>query len=74
MAATWAEKVIEFQLQKSASPELREFLSTDEAKALLKDARQRMRQIVAVCQTCTSWHDSTEVFNQMGIAKSYFDR
>ncbi len=74
MAATWAEKVIKFRLQKTASPELREFLSTDEAKVLLRDARQRMRQIVAVCQASTSWHDSTEVFNQMGVAKSYFDR
>ena len=60
--------------QKSASPELREFLSTDEAKVLLRDARQRMREIVTVCQACPSWHDSTEVFNQMGLAKAYFDR
>ena len=74
MAATWAEKVIKFRLQKSASPELREFLSTDEAKVLLRDARQRMREIVTVCQACPSWHDSTEVFNQMGLAKAYFDR
>ena len=74
MAATWAEKVIKFRLQKSASPELREFLSTDEAKVLLRDARQRMRQIVAECQACTSWHDSTEVFNQMEVSESYFDR
>jgi hypothetical protein len=74
MAATWAEKVINFRLQKTASPELREFLSTDEAKVLLRDAMQRMWQIVAMCQACTSWHDSIEAFNQMGIAKSYFDR
>jgi hypothetical protein len=74
MAATWAEKVIKFRLLKSTSPELREYLTTDEAKVLLGDARKRMRQIIAACQVCTSWHDSTEVFNQMGIANSYFDR
>jgi hypothetical protein len=74
MASTWAEKVIRFRLQKSASSELREFLSTNEAKVLLKEARQRMREIVAVCETHTWWHNSTQVFNQMGIAKAYFDR
>ena len=74
MAATWAEKVIKFRLQKSASPELREFLSTDEAKVLLRAARERMREIVDVCKTCTSWHDSTEVINEMGVSESYFDR
>ena len=74
MAATWAEKAIEFRLHKSASTELKEFLSTDEAEILLRTARQRMREIVSVCQACPWWHDSTEVFNQMGIANAYFDR
>jgi hypothetical protein len=74
MAATWAQRVIKFRLQKSASPELREFLSTDEAKVLLRAARERMREIVDVCKTCTSWHDSTEVINEMGVSESYFDR
>jgi hypothetical protein len=73
-AATWAQKVIKFRLQKSASPELREFLLTDEAKVLLRAARERMREIVDICEACTSWHDSTEIFNQMGVLESYFDR
>ena len=74
MAATWAQKVIKFRLRKSASPELREFLLTDEAKVLLRAARERMREIVDVCEACTSWHDSTAIFNQMGVSESYFDR
>ena len=74
MASTWAEMVIKFRLHNSASSELREFLSTNEAKVLFKEARQRMQEIVAVCEVNTWWHNSTEVFNQMGIAKEYFDR
>ncbi len=74
MAATWAGKVIKFQLDKSTSHELKEFLATDEAEVLLQSARQRMQEIVATCKVCTWWHDSTEVFNQMGIAHLYFDR
>jgi hypothetical protein len=74
MAAAWAQKVIKFRQQKSASPELREFLSTDEAKLLLRAARERMWKIVGVCEACTSWHDSTEILNQMGVSESYFNR
>ena len=74
IAARWAQKVIKFRIQKNASPELREFLSTDEAKVLLRAARKRMPEIVEVCKTCTSWHDSAELINEMGLSESCFDR
>ncbi len=74
VAARWAEKVVGFRLQKNVSSELREFLTTDEARALLRDAKERMRQIIDTCQSCVSWNDTSAFVDEAGLAKSYFDQ
>ena len=73
-AAKWAEKVIKFRLQRTAPPELQEFLSTEEAKELLKVARRRMKEIIDICESHPSWRDTSSLVEQMGVADSYFDR
>jgi hypothetical protein len=74
VAATWANKVLDFRLQETASPELREFLSTDEAENLLMAARQRMREILTLCERHTYWHDTSAFVEQVEATGSYFDR
>ncbi|MGD0345796.1 MAG: hypothetical protein ABSA85_03515 [Terracidiphilus sp.] len=74
VAAVWAKKVINFRLTKSASSDLQEFLSTEESKDLLREARRKMKAAVEMCEKFPSWRDTSELVGQMGVTLQYFDR
>jgi hypothetical protein len=74
VAVVWAKKVIAFRLAKDASSDLREFLSSEEGKDLLREARRKMKATIAVCEMSPSWRDTSEMVGQMGLTSQYFDR
>jgi hypothetical protein len=74
VAAAWANKVTAFRLQKSTSVQLRELLSSEEAKSRLRDAKRQMKEVILVCELNPWWQDTSALIEKMGASREYFDR